>query len=622
MTTSALPHAGLLSERAQQLIQVLNRAGLQANLVADSLRTYSIKIALGPAGRLNLYYSPKKKRFRLGGHELKDPNLWSAITLLWDGDLGRAPLDASAGSAPQAAPAPSERKISTPTAYTAYVDGSYIKGRIGYGALILKNGTLVWEGCGRVPAQMAGMRQVGGELSGVMEVVRWCQAHQVAAIAIYYDYAGIAAWPTGRWQAKLPATQAYRDFIRTCGVALSWHKVKSHSGDRWNEQADRLARQGTDQPPQPSGPPTDAAKPTEPATPARSKPSSAAKPAQTETEDAAEGPRFRFRDLHPDLFLGTASDRYAGWLGQIYSREKYATELAERVKRVAGQTYREQVLPVTSVGDYFRHFRILEIDFTFYQPLLDSTGRPTRAHGVLRRYLDHLAPADRLLLKVPQSVTAPELYRAQSMVANAAYLDARQFDQGFYAPAMALCEEHLWGFVFEQGYMPKARRQAPEKLAAGFDAFFDQAPRDSRYHLELRTPFYLAPPLFEVLARHGVGQVFSHWTWLPDLKTQFEKGGRQFYNAARQAVVRLITPRGMRYADSYHKAQPFNQLIPGMLDEAMLDDTAELVQAALNQAYTLALIINNRAGGNAPLIAEALSRRIETLLPPDSTTKG
>ena len=32
---------------------------------------------------------------------------------------------------------------------------------------------------------------------------------------------------------------------------------------------------------------------------------------------------FHFRNLHPQIFIGTASDRYAGWIGQIYSADKY-----------------------------------------------------------------------------------------------------------------------------------------------------------------------------------------------------------------------------------------------------------------------------------------------------------
>jgi hypothetical protein len=29
--------------------------------------------------------------------------------------------------------------------------------------------------------------------------------------------------------------------------------------------------------------------------------------------------RYRFRELHPNLSIGMASDRYAGWIGQVYS---------------------------------------------------------------------------------------------------------------------------------------------------------------------------------------------------------------------------------------------------------------------------------------------------------------
>ena len=33
--------------------------------------------------------------------------------------------------------------------------------------------------------------------------------------------------------------------------------------------------------------------------------------------------KFIFRHLHPQVKMGTASDRYAGWLGQIYTEERY-----------------------------------------------------------------------------------------------------------------------------------------------------------------------------------------------------------------------------------------------------------------------------------------------------------
>jgi hypothetical protein len=62
-------------------------------------------------------------------------------------------------------------------------------------------------------------------------------------------------------------------------------------------------------------------------------------------------------------------------------------------------------------------------------------------------------------------------------------------------------------------------------MAAILDRFFQAIPNDNRYHLELRTDLYLRGPVLEVLGKHGVGQVLSHWTWLPPLRKQLVKAG-------------------------------------------------------------------------------------------------
>ncbi len=84
--------------------------------------------------------------------------------------------------------------------------------------------------------------------------------------------------------------------------------------------------------------------------------------------------------------MGTASDRYAGWLGQIYTEERYQGRIGQRTKLVGEHTFTEEVLPVDSVAEYFEHFSVLEIDFTFYRPLKDQNGKPTQALQVLRAY--------------------------------------------------------------------------------------------------------------------------------------------------------------------------------------------------------------------------------------------
>ncbi len=44
--------------------------------------------------------------------------------------------------------------------------------------------------------------------------------------------------------------------------------------------------------------------------------------------------KFLFRDIHPQVKMGTASDRYAGWLGQIYTEERYQGHITQRTKVV------------------------------------------------------------------------------------------------------------------------------------------------------------------------------------------------------------------------------------------------------------------------------------------------
>jgi hypothetical protein len=66
----------------------------------------------------------------------------------------------------------------------------------------------------------------------------------------------------------------------------------------------------------------------------------------------------------------------------------------------------------------------------------------------------------------------------------------------------------------------------------------------------------------------------------------------------------------MSYEESYTKAFPFDKMVPGMLDSEMIEDTAKIVNEAQKDKVQVNLIINNRAGGNAPLIAEKITERL------------
>jgi uncharacterized protein YecE (DUF72 family) len=146
--------------------------------------------------------------------------------------------------------------------------------------------------------------------------------------------------------------------------------------------------------------------------------------------------KFNFLSLHPSLFIGTASDRYAGWLGQIYTLEKYKGRIIRRTKNLEKNSYVEEVLPIDSVKEYFEHFPALEIDFTFYRLLLDEHGRPTNNYELLRNCKQYLKPDDRIVLKVPQVIMAQKLRQGKHFIQNANYLNPDIFTRQFYRPAM------------------------------------------------------------------------------------------------------------------------------------------------------------------------------------------
>jgi uncharacterized protein YecE (DUF72 family) len=318
---------------------------------------------------------------------------------------------------------------------------------------------------------------------------------------------------------------------------------------------------------------------------------------------------FHFRKLHPQILLGTASDRYTGWVGQIYSHDSYAGRITKRTKIIGGKTFVEEVLPVDSVEEYFEHFSVLEIDFTFYRPLLDHDGQPTQNYQVLKTYSRHLKEGDRIILKVPQMITAQKIRRGDHRIENPAYLNPKIFSDQFYDPAVSLLGANLTGFIFEQEYQRKEDRTPVNAMARALDQFFSAIPKDSRYHIELRTDLYLRAQIFEVLAKHGVGQVLSHWTWLPPLRKQLAKADRRFFNEGNECVIRLLTPLGMRYEDSYVRAYPFDKLVEGMLQPEMVLETVEIIKSAIGKGVLVNLIINNRAGGNAPMIAREIAKK-------------
>ena len=132
-------------------------------------------------------------------------------------------------------------------AATAYVDGSFdVKTkRYSYGMIIMYNGKETTENEAFDDDSLADMRNVAGEIEGSKAAMLWCIEHDVTELDLFYDYAGIEKWCTGEWKTNKPGTIAYKEFYDWAKdrVSVSFIKVKGHSGDKYNDMADRLAKE-------------------------------------------------------------------------------------------------------------------------------------------------------------------------------------------------------------------------------------------------------------------------------------------------------------------------------------------------------------------------------------------
>ncbi len=84
---------------------------------------------------------------------------------------------------------------------------------------------------------------------------------------------------------------------------------------------------------------------------------------------------------------------------------------------------------------------------------------------------------------------------------------------------------------------------------------------------------------------------------------QFAKVRSEFFNSGKRVVIKLITPPRISHEESYAKVFPFNQLVCGMADLEMIEDTFRTVNEAIRDHTQANPIVNTRAGGSTLLIA-------------------
>ncbi|MCR5797927.1 MAG: ribonuclease H family protein [Eubacterium sp.] len=141
----------------------------------------------------------------------------------------------------------SEKTILTGESAVAYVDGSYddLTGDYSCGIVFFYNGKTKEISLKGEDQDLAEMRNVAGEIMGAKLAMEMAIEQGIGSLEIYYDYKGIEEWCLGRWKTNKAGTIAYKAYYDSIKDKLDvkFKKVKGHSGDKYNDLADKLAKE-------------------------------------------------------------------------------------------------------------------------------------------------------------------------------------------------------------------------------------------------------------------------------------------------------------------------------------------------------------------------------------------
>jgi uncharacterized protein YecE (DUF72 family) len=287
------------------------------------------------------------------------------------------------------------------------------------------------------------------------------------------------------------------------------------------------------------------------------------------------------------VYLGTSSWKYEGWLGQVYSEERYMVR-----GRFSKKRFEENCL-----AEYAETFPVVCGDFSFYQFPSDEFWVKLFATA---------PPHLRFAFKVPEEVTRKAFpdqprYGPRAGQPNETYLNSNVFDAGFLRPLLPW-RDRIAVLIFEFGSFSRKSYAEPETFYADLEGFLKQLPRGWRYAVEIRNEEYLQAPYFDLLRRCGVAHVFNAWTRMPPLSKQVEIAEAYTTNFT---VVRALLRVGRPYETAVATFSPYDRVQdPSPSARAAMEKVIQRARRKREPAY---LFINNRLEGNAPLTIEAVA---------------
>jgi uncharacterized protein YecE (DUF72 family) len=281
-----------------------------------------------------------------------------------------------------------------------------------------------------------------------------------------------------------------------------------------------------------------------------------------------------------NIYIGGSSWKYEGWLGQIYSRDRYLSR----------GRFSKKLFEAECLREYGEVFPTVCGDFAFYQ-------FPTEEFW--SKLFGHTPEQFRFAFKVPEQITCKVFpsharYGPQAGRENEAFLDANVFQEMFVRPLLPHRRKTAL-LIFEFGTFGRRSFDTVGEFVDRLDPFLTQLPPEFRYAVEIRNPGFLEPDYFSCLRAHNVAHVYNAWSKMPELRHQIAIPDS---TTADFQVCRGLLRQGRVYEEAVDAFAPYRE-VQDPNPEAR-ESMRVLIGRARENKQFLFLFVNNRLEGNAP----------------------
>jgi uncharacterized protein YecE (DUF72 family) len=297
------------------------------------------------------------------------------------------------------------------------------------------------------------------------------------------------------------------------------------------------------------------------------------------------------------IYIGTSSWKYPGWLGPLYTQDRYIYR-----GKIAKSRFERNCL-----NEYAEVFKTVCVDAAYYD-------FPRREY--LHQLTDQVPDDFKFGFKVTDALTIkkyPNLPRfgAKAGQVNRDFLNADLFATAFLKPCQEI-RDKVGVLMFEFSRFWSSDYEHGRDFIADLDTFLGKLPNGWPYAVEIRNQHWLRSEYFECLARHGITHVFNSWNAMPSVSEQMALAGSRT-NPDLVAARFLLKP-GRSYEQAVKAFQPYDRIVE-VYDDARSAGRALIVEGEQFEPRRKTFVyVNNRLEGSALETVRAMMADLPGLL--------